>query len=242
VEFHNPSADHVNLGGLEFQGEGAGEPFLFPEGTLLPPRGYLVLCSDPAAFQVFFPQVQSLIGGLEFPLSDAGETIQVRAPNDQVMDAVGYDDDPPWPLEPGGSGPTLELISPLLDNALPASWAASVGHGTPGALNSASSTTGTLPDPGLPAACALLPAWPNPFNGGTTLAFVLDRAQRVRLSLCDVAGRYVALVADRRYEAGKHVETWNGCDAGGNRLSSGLYLVRMQTAAGVFCRKLLLIK
>ena len=39
-----------------------------------------------------------------------------------VIDRVVYDDDPPWPTEPDGNGPSLELVNPALDNALYSSW------------------------------------------------------------------------------------------------------------------------
>ena len=46
-----------------------------------------------------------------------------------------YNDTEPWPTEPDGGGPTLELINYTWDNALPESWAASALHGTPGQEN-----------------------------------------------------------------------------------------------------------
>ena len=55
----------------------------------------------------------------------------------KVVDEVEYDDNAPWPKEPDGYGPSLELRHPGLDNGLPGSWAAStVAGGTPGARNS----------------------------------------------------------------------------------------------------------
>jgi PKD repeat protein len=53
-----------------------------------------------------------------------------------MVDHVAYDDADPWPTAPGGNGPTLALIDPSLDNALPESWDASEQDGgTPGAIN-----------------------------------------------------------------------------------------------------------
>ena len=34
------------------------------------------------------------------------------------MDFVNYEDNEPWPTEPDGSGKTLELVNPQLDNSL----------------------------------------------------------------------------------------------------------------------------
>jgi hypothetical protein len=57
-----------------------------------------------------------------------------------MIEELTYGDDTPWPSEPDGDGPTLELTNPEFDNALAASWHASylpdAPHGTPAALNS----------------------------------------------------------------------------------------------------------
>ena len=53
------------------------------------------------------------------------------------VDEVNYNDSSPWPLEPDGNGPTLELIHPSLDNDLGVNWATSDNNGgTPGVVNS----------------------------------------------------------------------------------------------------------
>ena len=62
---------------------------------------------------------------------------QVRIFDDQgfLIDSVEYDDSDPWPLEPDGLGPTLELINPLNDNSLAESWTSSIDNGSPGYEN-----------------------------------------------------------------------------------------------------------
>ena len=57
--------------------------------------------------------------------------------DESLVDEVKYDNSPPWPTEPDGNGPTLELLHPSLDNKLGENWAASDSHGgTPGSVNS----------------------------------------------------------------------------------------------------------
>ena len=41
----------------------------------------------------------------------------------------------PWPEEPDGNGPSLELIDPGYDNSIAESWAYSNNYGTPGKIN-----------------------------------------------------------------------------------------------------------
>ena len=51
------------------------------------------------------------------------------------MDNVEYNDTDPWPVEADGTGATLELIHPSLDNSLAENWTASIGYGSPGGEN-----------------------------------------------------------------------------------------------------------
>ncbi|RMF62072.1 MAG: T9SS C-terminal target domain-containing protein, partial [Bacteroidetes bacterium] len=78
---------------------------------------------------------------------------------------------------------------------------------------------------------------PNPFNPQTTIEFRLDRPQAVRLAVYDVLGREVAVLAEGAQPAGVFRVTF---DATG--LSSGLYLYRLQTEAGVLSRTMTLVK
>jgi len=87
-------------------------------------------------------------------------------------------------------------------------------------------------DDGSMGALLLAPAWPNPFRASTTLAFDLPRPSRVRMTVEDVQGRQVAVLADGPSPAGHHVLAWTGQDGGGRRLGPGLYLVRLETASG----------
>ena len=56
--------------------------------------------------------------------------------SDRLIDRVEYDDAYPWPTEPDGNGPTLELIHPDSLNEYGTSWSFSESNGTPGYLNS----------------------------------------------------------------------------------------------------------
>jgi hypothetical protein len=80
---------------------------------------------------------------------------------------------------------------------------------------------------------------PNPFGTATAIAFdVPAGGGEVSLAVFDVRGRRVAdLVAGFR-PAGRHTALWNGRDAAGEAVASGVYFVRMETAAGSETRKL----
>ena len=58
-------------------------------------------------------------------LSNGGETLTLKDATAAVIDSVTYTDRDPWPTTTDGTGPSLELIDPTLDNNDPVNWAAS---------------------------------------------------------------------------------------------------------------------
>jgi choice-of-anchor C domain-containing protein len=107
-----------------------------------------------------------------------------------------------YSLDPGDAGPTLDNVTiqgPTVD----------VGRGDAGGLSLA-----------LP--------YPSPARAGFRVEFELPRAVTIRLSLLDVQGREVAVLAHGPRAAGRHAATWDGA-AGGSRLPAGLYFVRLAT-------------
>lgn len=94
----------------------------------------------------------------------------------------------------------------------------------------------------LPQPYALLPAYPNPFNPATTVAFTLPREGRVRLDVFDVAGRRVQTLVDDVLTAGRHDVIWDGLDHAGRNQSSGVYFARLQVDGFEQTRKLTLVR
>jgi hypothetical protein len=95
----------------------------------------------------------------------------------------------------------------------------------------------TGPEPELPARVTLEPAWPNPFNPATVIAYALPDERDVRLEVFDVLGRAVARLVDGRQPAGRHEVAF---DAG--RLAGGVYLVRLSAGGQVEARAVTLLK
>ncbi len=136
VELYNPHPYVLDISGWIFKDEDDTHNFTIPAGTSIEANGYLVICSDGNLFTSLFPEVNNYIGDMDFSLSAGGELIRIFNASGTQIDHVTYDDSEPWPTEPDGNGPTLELIRPNLDNTLPENWMASSLHGTPGAENS----------------------------------------------------------------------------------------------------------
>ena len=134
LELHNPTNETIAMGLWIFKDN--NNVFTFPKDILLQSGHYLVLCKNTDTFAQFFPGVSNVIGDFGFGLSGGGELLRLFDSNEQLVDKVEYNDISPWPTEPDGTGPTLELINPSLENDMAVNWAASNGNGTPGELNS----------------------------------------------------------------------------------------------------------
>jgi hypothetical protein len=88
----------------------------------------------------------------------------------------------------------------------------------------------------------LLPNSPNPFGAQTSLKFALPNPGHARLTVYDVAGRRVADLVDRAMDAGVHSITWDGRDASGSPVASGVYLARLEAGGKTMTREMVRLK
>ncbi len=145
VELHSQMAVDVDISGWSLTG---GIDFAFPEGTIIPGGGYIVVGSDPTSLaDVVDPE--ALFGPYLGRLDNGGERIDLVAVGGRVMDSVRYFDAGRWPVSPDGSGTSLARIDPGSVREGPQYWRASeqIG-GTPGAVNFPDETPA---GPGFPA-------------------------------------------------------------------------------------------
>ena len=98
------------------------------------------------------------------------------------------------------------------------------------------------PDAVLPESYSLSQNYPNPFNPGTTLSFSLPHRTDVTLSVHDLLGREITVIARGRFEAGTHTARWEGTDSGGRPVASGVYLCRLTAGTYTETRKVVLAR
>lgn len=91
--------------------------------------------------------------------------------------------------------------------------------------------------PATPTLLRRLGVSPNPFNPFTTVEFELAAAARVQLAAYDLRGRRLVTLADGEFPAGLQRISWQGRDGAGRRLPSGLFWIRLRTAAGEELRR-----
>jgi hypothetical protein len=144
------------------------------------------------------------------------------------MDSVFYQSSFPWPVEADGLGPTLELISPDLDNLLADSWHASPGVGTPGAMNHYISATGreSHTDP--------LRVYPNPVREQLNMVTGRPGLYVISVMIYDLQGRIYIV---KSTSAGEEISTLDV-----SSLPAGQYLLLAVMSGGdpirVMIRKL----
>ncbi|MCK4413189.1 MAG: hypothetical protein KAY32_06570 [Candidatus Eisenbacteria sp.] len=81
---------------------------------------------------------------------------------------------------------------------------------------------------------------PNPFHAQTSIDFRLTRSCPVILAIYDVAGRQVTTLMDGTMPADEYSVNWNGRDAAGRDMPSGVYLARLNAGGVILDAKVLL--
>jgi hypothetical protein len=93
-----------------------------------------------------------------------------------------------------------------------------------------------------PAEFHLFQNYPNPFNPETTIRFTLPKTGHATLAVYNMLGQKVKVLADGVQKAGTHQIVWDGSDGNGLKVSSGMYLYRLESEDRVAIRKLILVK
>lgn len=92
----------------------------------------------------------------------------------------------------------------------------------------------------LPTAYELQTARPNPFNPETMIEFAVPAtggAVRVNLTVYNLAGQEIAVLADEEVSAGFYKTTWDGRNAQGQAMASGIYIYTLRAGGEVIGSK-----
>lgn len=92
-------------------------------------------------------------------------------------------------------------------------------------------------NPALPEDYSLFQNIPNPFNPSTSIKFSIPTGGKVTLEVFNVLGQKVETLADEYYDAGEYSVKWDA-----SRLSSGVYLYRLESGDFSTTRKMILQK
>ncbi|MGB1369918.1 MAG: PEP/pyruvate-binding domain-containing protein [Flavobacteriaceae bacterium] len=199
IELYNSQPTSIDLSNWQIKDDNDNHVFVIPEGTQIEGNEYLVIVKNEMNFVSVFPNIP-YIGELSFGF---GQTDAVRLfnPWDKLMDEVYYTSEQPWPSCANGTGNTLELISPDLDNSLPESWNCINTYGSPKAINDTSNSgeaSGVI-------------IYPNPVQN---ILFVKGNSEAYSIEIYSLIGQLV-----------KALSNVNEIDV--SLLSQGVYLIRI---------------
>ena len=133
IELYNHQPYPIDLSGWIYS-DADGHTFTVPEGTTIQADGYFVLALDIGLMAQWYG-ITNVTGPVSFNLGNGGDSVRIYNRNNVLIDFVDYDDEEPWPAEPDGDGPSLELVSCMEDNSQASNWLSSdstAPTGTPG--------------------------------------------------------------------------------------------------------------
>jgi len=106
-------------------------------------------------------------------------------------------------------------------------------------VTSSETNTAAMPD-----AFQLGQNYPNPFNPVTTISYQIQRDAHVSLGIYNATGQLVRNLVEEEKSSGIWLATWDGRNAAGEHLGSGIYFCRLQIDHGgiVETRKMVLMR
>ena len=241
IEIHNPGEMDLDLSGYTLKDDNNDHAYNFPDETILTSDGYLIVSNDLSAFSEYYSNDILIIGPFDFGLGGGGDDVKIFDQNDVLIDSVSYDDDLPWPSDPDGGGPTLELKNPNLDNSLLGAWSSSSGYGSPGVQNT-NYLHNDESDNRLPSEYALMPAYPNPFNSSVTIPFEISSPLNSSIIIFNVLGQKITEFPIDHLGVGKHLIKWNGENQFGYDVGAGIYFAQLDIKNSSHYQKLIYLK
>lgn len=237
VELYNTTKNTIDLSNYVFMDDNRTPSFVFPSGTQLNSNDFFVLYKSASLFSAKYPSLVNNIGNMTSGLSGSGEILFLYDNAGRLLDSLTYDDAAPWPVKADGNGSSLELTNPALENSVGENWKASIGHGTPGAVNSTFYVGVENSDNTIPFEFSLSQNYPNPFNPSTIVRYTIKNSGKVTLSVYDLLGRKISVIVDKLQKPGQYEIEWNAGSFG-----SGIYFYRLQSGNYSAVKKMLLVR
>jgi hypothetical protein len=83
---------------------------------------------------------------------------------------------------------------------------------------------------------------PNPCNPATAIRFTLQQPAAANLTVFDLHGRTVQVLVNRSIGGGEHEVTWDGLDAFGRPVASGVYVYRLTAGNSTIVKRMTLLR
>ncbi len=206
LEIFNSGPEPVSLGGKHLTDD-LSDPtqWVFPD-TVLSPGGFLLVwCDDEPGEGPLHATFKLSAGGEQIGLfeSDSNGVLPI-----DTLSFGAQSTDVSMGRLPDGSETWVLFTTP-----------------TPGGPNGGEVAVAATS--GAPAAVTIDPPMPNPSPGSLTISFGLPRRLPASVEIFDVSGRRVRRLLSGTLGAGRYHVRWDGTDAAGRRVSSGVYFCRL---------------
>jgi len=234
IELLNAGDYAVNVSGWIMKDDDDAHEYVFPEGTIIHARDYLVVCRDKNKFSAKYPLVNIERQELTFGLSSNGDCVRLFSAAGELKDRVCYEDGLPWPEKANGFGATLALKDAMSNNDFPGNWEASTGYGTPGAHNSDIITS--LQE--ITGKQHSMKVFPNPANAELFVQLFSMWDEKVKLSLIDLTGNKSLILLEPNLHTGQneiYIPLKNY-----SVISPGIYLLQVKSENMLLHTKVLL--
>ncbi len=232
VEIFNWGRVDLDISGWIMKDDDDIHQFAIPQNTTLKSKEYLVICRNSANFILINPTVSNFTGDLDFGFGSTGDMVRLFDNTGQLVDSVSFGSESPWPVEPNGNGPTLELRGYTFDNAVADSWKSStVNSGTPGSVNSIYTGSDKIANNFEKQ----LQIYPNPFKTETKLRIENNDFEPMQVQIFTMDGRMV-----RNDVTSVNEYIWKGDDQFGQKLRQGMYICKVQSGKSLYTGKIIL--
>ncbi len=84
--------------------------------------------------------------------------------------------------------------------------------------------------------------YPNPFNPTTIINYSMPRQDRITISVYNIKGQWIKDLVDTTQLMGNHSVIWDGLDANGRSVGSGIYFIRAKASGRCVIHKIMLLK
>ena len=121
---------------------------------------------------------------------------------------------------------TIDLVKIVGESAVPEWGAILAGDGNGNIVPVLKETPEGSAKPEM-----FLQAYPNPFSQKVTFSFRLTSDAHVKISVYNMAGKLVTVLADKEMKEGMNYLDWNGTNLNRRTVPSGIYLCRLEGTA-----------
>ena len=135
-----------------------------------------------------------------------------------------------------------ELDGIVLSQSFSSEGAGCYTSPSPGSVNNACLVLSNEEQLILPEQVTLFQNYPNPFNPSTKIRFLLKNDSEVNLNIYDSNGKAVLNLFEGFQSAGSKSFSWNGTNQSGQKVTTGIYIYRLDVNGIAYNKKMIFIK